>query len=87
MIKSENVSFILIDPECFVTFMSHLAVEENINSSCTYFILDLYTRILKSNEENLPTLKLSVSEIIICGKKFADHFFKLFDLMNGKNDY
>lgn len=77
MKKSENVSFILICNECFIAFMSQLAISENINSGSCYSILDLYSRILKSNEENLPILKLSISEII------SDHFFKLFELMNG----
>ena len=84
MKKSENVSFILICNECFIAFMSQLAISENINSGSSYSILDLYSRILKSNEENLPILKLSISEIIICAKQFSDHFFKLFELMNGK---
>lgn len=73
-----------MDHEIFVSLISQLAIKQNIQSNCTFFILDLYSRILKSNEDNLPMLKLTVSDLLICAGKFVDHFFKLFDLMDCK---
>ena len=72
----------MIENEFFVPLISQLAINENITSNCSYFILNLYVRILKSNEDDLPMLKPTVSEILVCANKIIDHFFCLFEVIN-----
>ena len=77
------MSFILIDHECFISLTSLFSIARHINSHSTYTLLDIYVRILKSNEDNLPMLELTVSEMIIFSDKIVNHFFMLYELMNG----
>lgn len=81
---SENVSFVLIEHECFISMLSLLGNQRFLRSQVTLSVLDLYTRILTSNEENLPALTLTVSDIVVFATKITEHFFLLFSCMNGK---
>ena len=64
--------------------MSLLGIEKHVKSNSSYSIIDLYVQLLKSNEENLPTLKLTVADMLVFVDKLVEHFFLLFKLMNGK---
>jgi hypothetical protein len=80
---SENISFILMEPEVFVSLIKLLSNENNIKSHSTYFILELYAKIFKSNEKNLPILKLNINEMLSSSTKIIEHYFSLFYFMNG----
>ena len=66
-----------------MSLINLLAVEANIVSNSTLHLLELLTKILKSNEENLHLIKLSVVDLLLLATKLIDHFFTLFNLMNG----
>lgn len=84
---SENISYVLIDRECFISMLSLLGNQRCLNSQVTLSVLDLYTRILTSNEENLPALTLTVSDMVVFAAKIVEHFFLLFACLNGKRLY
>lgn len=81
---SENVSFVLIERECFVSMLGLLGNQKVLNSQATYSILSLYARILSSSEENLPALSLTVADMVVFADKIVSHFFLIFVTMNGK---
>lgn len=70
--------------ECMISLLSLLTIRKNVESQASYLIIELYSNLLKSNEENLPILKLTLSDMIIFATKLVEHFFFLFEQINGK---
>ncbi len=54
---------------CFMPLINLLGKQETINSHTTYFLLELYTKMFKSNDPDMPMLKLNVIDMLICADK------------------
>ena len=79
---SQNLSSILIERECFIGLIKQLEFNETYDFSLQ--ILQLYNRILTLHPEYPEYLKLNVSDLIICGNKLIDFFYKLTTSKSGK---
>ena len=80
--SSQNLSSILIERECFIGLIKQLEFNETYDFSLQ--ILQLYNRILTLHPEYPDYLKLNVSDLIICGNKLIDFFYKLTTSKSGK---
>jgi hypothetical protein len=78
--QSKNISSILIENDCFTNMISHISI--NDESKYSYSIIELYNKILTSDED-IQLLRLSLSDLIQIAHKLVEYFFGLASNING----
>lgn len=71
-----------MDTECFIGMLNQLTISSEYNYS--YSVIELYNKILKSGENDLESLKLSIDDLLIFSKITMHYFFDLSQSINGK---
>ena len=80
-LHSQTISSILIGRECFSGIINQLDVKTSQN--CSLLIIELYNKVLKSEEQDLGFLKLNVSDLIVAADKLISHFYTISLSING----
>ncbi len=81
MFSSESLASILIDSENFTGLVQKLKVKPSNEFSSS--IMNLYNRVLDSNEEDYTMLKPSVDDLLICSQHLTRYFFELCNSIDG----
>ena len=71
----------MIERECFTGFIKQLDINDLFQYSIK--IIQFYNKILSLNPDNPEYLKLNISDLIVCGNKLIDYFFKLITSTTG----